>query len=352
MSNATPSIEASIADRTLANAVIAFIAAPSDAEFDRLALEVHRYEYRAIPPYRRFVERLGRPPARSWRDIPAVPADAFRESILASAPAARVYESSGTTQGSARRARHHVVHVAAYRAAALAGFARAVPATAGTRRRFLVAAPEREAYPASSLGEMVSWLRDEHDLGGPPSFLAPGGLDVHGMAHALDTVARSAEPVLVLGVTSALLRVLDAASPPGWRLSEDSLIVDTGGCKGYHVDLPREEIVRRYRDGFGVAPDQVVNEYGMTELCSQLYARGVRPFQTPPWLRTLVCDPLTGAEQRRGSIGVLRHVDLANVGSVIAIQTEDLGRARDDGIEILGRAPHATARGCSLLASG
>jgi len=30
------------------------------------------------------------------------------------------------------------------------------------------------------------------------------------------------------------------------------------------------------------------------------------------------------------------------------VQTEDLVRRRDDGIELIGRRPGATARGCSL----
>ncbi len=160
------------------------------------------------------------------------------------------------------------------------------------------------------------------------------------------------QPVVLLAVTSALLRLIDADGALGrWPLPPESLIVDTGGCKGYRTPLARGEIIGRYRDAFAVTADQIVNEYGMTEMCSQLYARGERPLSAPPWVRTLVCDPLTGEEQPPGRPGVLRHVDLANVGSVIAIQTEDVGRAVDGGIELIGRAAGAEARGCSLLAS-
>ncbi len=42
--------------------------------------------------------------------------------------------------------------------------------------------------------------------------------------------------------------------------------------------------------------------------------------------------------------------DLANMGSVQAVQTADLGRAVGDGFEVLGREPGAEARGCSLAA--
>jgi hypothetical protein len=101
----------------------------------------------------------------------------------------------------------------------------------------------------------------------------------------------------------------------------------------------------------GTAPEQVVNEYGMTELASQLYATGLGSHRPPPWLRVLVCDLASGREVPAGEIGCLRFVDLANCGSVMVIQTEDVGRARDGGIEVLGRVPGAVTRGCSLLAS-
>src|SRR6185369_2173587 len=137
---------------------------------------IHAHQYRANPPYRRFVDRTGVTP-HHWTEIPAVPASAFRDSVLCCAVGARgsearVYESSGTTEGPERRARHHVPDVAVYRAAALTGFTRAlapfgsdvtttrtIPSDSGVaaaaspasvaslRRPFVVAAPERHSHP-------------------------------------------------------------------------------------------------------------------------------------------------------------------------------------------------------------
>jgi hypothetical protein len=329
--------------------VLAFIATPSDTDFDRLALDVHGYQYRSNAAYGRYVDRLDAPPPQTWREIPAVPAEAFRLSILACGPAERVYQSSGTTAGPERRARHHITDVQVYRTAALAGFARTV-LQAGSRRRFVVAAPERASHPASSLGEMVTSLREAYDNDTLPSFLNAGVVDTDGLGDAIDRLDPRM-PIVLLAVTSALLRLADWADTNGrrWRLPAGSLVIDTGGCKGYEHDLPREEILDRYRRVLGTTPEQVVNEYGMTELSSQLYAHGRGPHQPPPWLRTLICDLTTGREVAAGTIGCLRHVDLANLGSVLAIQSEDLGRVRDGGIELLGRAPGAVTRGCSLL---
>jgi hypothetical protein len=286
---------------------------------------------------------------RHWSEIPAVPAEAFRDSVLACGPSARVYESSGTTAGPERRARHHVCDPSVYRAAALSGFARAV-LREREQRPFVVAAPERASHPSSSLGEMVTGLREVHDRGGPPSFLSAAGFAVDALAAHLDMLD-PARPVLLVAVTSALLTLVDHARARGrrWCLPTGSIVVDTGGCKGYREELPRSAVLERYREWLGVEAEAVVNEYGMTELSSQLYARGTGAHRPPPWLRTMVCDPTTGREQPAGRAGVLRFVDLANVGSVIAVQTADLGRAVDGGIELLGRAAASDLRGCSLL---
>jgi hypothetical protein len=59
---------------------------------------------------------------------------------------------------------------------------------------------------------------------------------------------------------------------------------------------------------------------------------------------------VTGEPARAGAIGSLSILDLANTGSVIAIQTADLGRRLGDGFEVLGREAGAEARGCSIAA--
>ena len=86
----------------------------------------------------------------------------------------------------------------------------------------------------------------------------------------------------------------------------------------------------------------------MTELSSQYYSRSLGPFAGPAWLRAVVVDPRSGRECRPGRAGILKHVDLANLGSVAAVQTEDLGRSVPGGFELLGRAPGSEVRGCSL----
>jgi hypothetical protein len=94
----------------------------------------------------------------------------------------------------------------------------------------------------------------------------------------------------------------------------------------------------------------------MSELSSQAYdttpnqlERG-RVFHFPPWARVQVISPETGREVVEGETGLLRIWDLANVWSVLAIQTEDMAVRRGHGFELVGRDVQAEPRGCSLMA--
>jgi hypothetical protein len=101
------------------------------------------------------------------------------------------------------------------------------------------------------------------------------------------------------------------------------------------------------RSSLGVSA--IVTEYGMCELSSQAYANEDGVFQFPPWARVQIVSPENGREVKDGETGLIRVFDLANVWSVLAVQTEDLGVRRGHGFELLGRASGAEARGCSLM---
>jgi hypothetical protein len=142
--------------------------------------------------------------------------------------------------------------------------------------------------------------------------------------------------------------------------------METGGYKGKARALSRGELYKGLEEVFGIGAHRIVNEYGMTELLSQFYepvlalrredagSSGDAPtledrfHAAPPWVRTRVLDPLTLAPVAQGDTGILAHMDLANLGSVAAVLTEDLGRMVPGGFQLLGRSPGAEPRGCSL----
>ena len=139
-------------------------------------------------------------------------------------------------------------------------------------------------------------------------------------------------------------------------LPRGSRVMETGGFKGRSRVLSREALYAEIEKRLGVPPGRIVNQYGMTELGSQFYDSVLRfrgePRRKlrPPWTRVRIVDPRTGAEASAGERGIITIIDLANTGSVLAVQTADLGRTIEDGFEVLGREPGAEARGCSIAA--
>src|SRR5690606_6552082 len=101
---------------------------------------------------------------------------------------------------------------------------------------------------------------------------------------------------------------------------------------------------------------EVVGEYGMTELSSQLYERPPSADQTlaqglyyePPWLKVVVCDPVSLRPLPDGETGVACFVDLGNVDSTVVVLTQDCVRREAGGVRLLGRLQGAPLRGCSL----
>lgn len=103
----------------------------------------------------------------------------------------------------------------------------------------------------------------------------------------------------------------------------------------------------------GLPEAYIVGEYGMSELSSQAYDRVITwpdaGFRFPPWARARIISLETGRDAEEGETGLIRVLDLANVRSALAVQTEDLAVRSGDGFELAGRAAGAAARGCSLL---
>ena len=121
--------------------------------------------------------------------------------------------------------------------------------------------------------------------------------------------------------------------------------------------MPKIELHELITERLGIQPTDIICEYGMSELSSQAYDASLnravaypRTFRFPPWVRMQIVSPESGREVRDGEAGLIRVVDLANVYSVMAIETQDLAIRLGAGFQLLGRAAQAEARGCSLMA--
>ncbi len=353
--------------RRIGQAVAAFIEDEASAGFETLALGVFRYQYGRNAPYRRFCEMHGATPERvtSWREIPAVPAAAFKEVVLACAAAEAIYRTSGTTRGPEARGAHHVCDPALYRLSLTQGFRRFVLPDR-EKMRILALIPSPEEQPDSSLSAMADTVLRVFGDAESATFVAERRVLLGALFSTLRRAENDGIPVLLLGTTLALVSVLESATDAGeaFTLPRGSRLMDTGGAKGMAREFEDREILARYEKIFGIPAEACVNEYGMTELLSQLYnddlvrlaSRGWRDYagadgvdrrlkRAPHWLRSRVVDPESLADAERG---LICHYDLANCHSVVAVLTEDLGERRGEAIALVGRAQGAPSRGCSI----
>lgn len=321
--------------------VLRFIAAPADeAGFESLALKIYAFQRRHNLVYARYGEHLGtRRSIESWRQILALPQQAFKPERVVAFPETDIrfeFRTSGTTgEGYGR---HFLPSLALYRHSVLAGWKYfGLPEK---EIRLLMQAPENAPY--SSLARMGAILAGNR----PDAFLldARGEIERDRLAKV---AAETQRPLMLFGTALAFVNLLEQSS--AMPLPAGSLLMETGGFKGSDRVIDKAGLYDRLANHFQVRIEDIWNEYGMTELTSQFYSRGARGSHFgPPWLRFLVIDPETNRPAPVGQTGVLRIFDLANLWSVLAIQTQDLAVAQPDGgFLLLGRDPAALPRGCS-----
>ena len=329
--------------------------ASGEGSFEELAPAAASFSYERVEPYRRLCERRGIAPGAldDWRAAPPVPTSAFKSLRLAAAEPQEVFRSSGTTRGTERRSVHYHPYPDLYRTVIDASFAVACQPAGRARVPILSLIPDRATAPDSSLSFMADHVFERHAAPGSAWAVSPAGIDVEQARRWLRGRAEG-EPVLILATALALVLLLDHLEGQTGhviRLPAGSRIFETGGFKGQRLETTPEAVRRRAHNLLGLGPEAIVREYGMTELTSQAYSRpGGERLRTPPWMPFRVLDPETLEEVEDGRTGLLSFFDLANVGSVCHVLTEDLGVAEDGAFRLLGRATGAELRGCSLTA--
>src|SRR6266571_8178096 len=380
--------------------------------FDRLAADLFTFQFERNQPYRRFCQARHSSPATvsDWTQIPAVPVSAFKEVDLSCLPVearTSVFYSSGTTGQRVSRHFHNDESLAIYEASVLAGFgAHVIPdvqfpifnlqtlqesprsdaqwetliyrqreRTAVDDWTLAILTPPPAQAPPSSLVYMFDTVR--RAMGAPDSAFAgdigPDGAWTLDSEIALNTLRGAVavrRRVLLLSTAFSFVHLVEllAEKKTRFELPAGSRALETGGYKGRSRSLPKDELHSLITRSLGIPPSHIACEYGMSELSSQAYdgTIGERPletqswdspsafvcrvFQFPLWARAQIVSPETGREVSEGETGLIRVLDLANVYSVLAIQTEDLGIRRGDGFEFVGRAALAEPRGCSLTA--
>jgi len=351
-------------------------------EFDRLALELFALQFKNNTAYRIICQALGLTPevVEHWTRIPAVPTSAFKELELSCIPPEErtaVFHSSGTTEQKPSRHFHNAESLAIYEASLWASFEQHIFDSRFTIHdsRLVCLTPPPAQAPHSSLVHMFETVRRK--LGASESaFVGQIGadgvwtLDFDAVLAALNSSLVTRHSSLLLGTAFSFVHLLDYLVERDLRveLPAGSRVMETGGYKNRSRSMPKAELHALITERLGVSPENITCEYGMSELSSQAYdsvtsgewrvARNknsrhpspvTRHFSFPPWANVQIISPETGREVAEGKTGLIRIFDLANVFSVAAIQTEDLGIRRGDGFELIGRAQLSEPRGCSLM---
>lgn len=313
--------------------------------FEKVALDIFRYQYRQNTVYKSFVDHLsGRPgEINSLETIPFLPVAFFKthEVKTTSFEPEVIFESSGTTQQDTSR--HLVKKEGLYTKSFLTAF----HAFYGAPSDYCIIGllPGYLERGNSSLVAMVDMLIKQ-------SLNRNSGFYLYDHEKVYQIIAHNelmGQKTLLIGVTFALL---DYAEQHPMRLKH-TIVMETGGMKGRRKEMTRDQVHHILRDRLGVT--EVHSEYGMTELLSQAYATANGIFHCPTWMKVIARDPydpltmLTPTRSRPAS-GFINIIDLANLYSCCFIATEDIGRVYNNGtFEVMGRGDTSLVRGCNLL---
>jgi hypothetical protein len=345
----------------------------SDAEFNKLALELFELQFNINAVFRNLCKSRQITPGDidDWTRIPAVPTSAFKDAdltCLRSEERTTTFHSSGTTGQSRSRHFHSLESLAIYEDSLWPWFqVHVLSRSGGVEGDFEPAmlTPTPAEAPHSSLVYMFEVVRRK--LGAAPqSFvgtLERDGSWILDFERAIAALRNAkARPIVLLGTAFSFVHLVEHLNERNLTLElpSGSRLMETGGYKGRSREIPKRELHGMLSERLGIPLEEIVCEYGMSELSSQAYdtvAGGSegegssveRRFKFPPWVRTRIISPETGSVGGTGKPGLLQVFDLANIFSVLAIQTEDLVINKGDGFELVGRAELADRRGCSLM---
>ncbi len=344
--------------------VLRFIAAGVDAEvpdFNDYCLRMFALHYQVNAIFREFCDAKKVKPGdiSRWQDIPLVYNDVFKTHLVASFPLEKSVMAclTGGTTSLTQRGRifrdedgKRLVFSANRQ---MTGSYLFPDFTDGKRCRILVLAPSPELAP--SMGMAIGMEQTRLAFGTPDSMflLGKSGVDVNALIKALRESEASGVPVALIGATSAYVYFFQACRrkkmsfclPPGSR------ICDGGGYRGRFGVVTRDDYYAMVREILGIPEHHCVNVLGEAETATNLFddalrrnVKGLPPRKrtrpVPPWSRVLAMSIDELKPLPDGDVGLLAHWDLANVPTVLAVITDNLGYTTDNGTgcEMVGRA--------------
>ncbi|MDR0659580.1 MAG: acyltransferase [Prevotellaceae bacterium] len=313
----------------------------SKVAFETVCLDIFRYQAERCEFYRAYLKNLGVNPLeiKAIENIPFLPIRFFKErKVYSAAKPEEVTFTSSSTTGTGE-SKHFVSDISIYEESFRRGFQQFYGEP--NRHTILALLPSYLERNGSSLIYMVEDLIKQSGKSDSGFFLYNHGE----LFDRLNRLKKAGESCVLIGVSFALL---DFAEHYPINFPE-LIVMETGGMKGHRKEMVREELHGVLCKGFGV--ENIHSEYGMTECLSQAYSKGRGLYRCPPWMKVMVRDiyaPFNYVQY--GVTGGVNIIDLANIYSCSFIETQDLGKANEDGFfEILGRFDNSDIRGCNLM---
>ena len=212
----------------------------NEKDFEGVALEVWKYQYANNPLYRKYCDLVGfgSENVHCLEDIPFLPIVMFRQHEVGTGiwePKA-VFRSSGTT-GSAQ-SMHFVRDLNWYHTIADKCFTHSVGQPGDYTWVGLL-----PSYLERADSSLVDMVRHFMSLGGDASsgFFPQVNDEI---LHSLRLLKEHDHPVILIGVSFALLDLFKTGDVPVW---EKLMVIETGGMKGRGQEITREELYIRLK---------------------------------------------------------------------------------------------------------
>jgi hypothetical protein len=337
----------------------------SDKEFNDLALALFEHQFTNNSVYHKICSSRGKIAPTHWSEIPCLSSDLFKTQDLLCGDltkARKTFISSGTSQK--QQSKHYLSEneLTLYEESLWKTFSRAFNLFKGKKIDYFVLTNSPQENANSSLIHMFETVRKNLQKPDNCYFVKDTELQTKALEERLRESIATNTPVLLAGTAFSFVHLLDS-HPQKIKLPSGSAIMETGGFKGKSREIPRAELYKQLTELFEIPENNIVGQYGMSELSTQYYdacfneqespnsSEKTKRFKSPQsWSRVRIVDPNDLAKEvGNDEIGLIAHYDLANIDSLAFVLSGDLGVKRENNqFEVIGRASQLAPKGCSL----
>jgi len=333
----------------------------SDAVFNDYSMRLFAFQYETNKIFREFcdIKKVKPGDITRWQDVPMVYNDVFKTHLVASFPLEQSVMGclTGGTTSLTQRGRifrdedgKKLVFGANKKMTASYLFP---DFEEGKRCRILILAPSPQLAPSMGMAIGMDQTRTHFGTEDSMFLLGKSGIDVKNLLKALRESEASGVPVALIGATAAYVYFFQSCRRKKltFKLPPGSRICDGGGYRGRFGVVTREDYYAMVQEILNIPETHCVNVLGEAETATNLFDDAFRrhikglPPRTrtrpvPPWSRVLAMDIDNLKPLPDGEVGLLAHWDLANVPTVLAVITDNLGYTTDNGTgcEMVGRA--------------